>query len=70
MPEYPQTLEEARAYRYNEWAGNPNGSSYLVGWCAYEVFRTLPGHQCYRKDGYGPERLYCKQHAKIVQEQV
>ena len=66
MLDYPKTKEEAQKVRYGSWAGNPNGYPYLHELCAMEVqdhsgFRF---HQCSRKNGYGPDALYCKQHAK------
>uniref|UniRef100_A0A6H2A3R7 Uncharacterized protein n=1 Tax=viral metagenome TaxID=1070528 RepID=A0A6H2A3R7_9ZZZZ len=64
LEDYPKTLEEARAYRYNQWAGNPKGWPYQGGRCAYEVWRNILGYQCSRKNGHGPSGLYCKQHAK------
>lgn len=63
----PKTLEEAQAYRYGKWAGNPKGHSYKREYCACQVFPQLGEHyQCQRKNGHGPDNLYCKQHAKIL----
>ncbi len=67
MIDYPKTLEEAQAHRYREWAGNPDGRSYLEGKCAYEIFMVIPSYQCSRKNGHGPAGLYCWQHAKKVE---
>jgi len=67
MINYPKTLEEAKKYRYNTWAGNPNGTPYDPTRCAYEIFKNFTAWQCTRKNGYGPGGLYCKQHAKIVE---
>jgi hypothetical protein len=64
MLDHPKTLEEARAVRYNRWAGNPKGRVYKEGWCAHEVWGGMLSYQCSRKNGYGPDGLYCKQHAK------
>lgn len=69
MLKYPKTLEEARQYRYREWAGNPKGNPYQEGFCAYEVWPNDRGglpHQCHKKNGYGINSLYCKQHSKIL----
>ena len=66
MLRYPKTLEEAIQYRYGTWAGNPQGHPYKENRCAYEVWSQWVAHQCQRKNGYGPEGLYCKQHAKIL----
>lgn len=71
MLDVPRTLEEAKQYRYHKWAGNPEGDPYRVGDCAFEVWGQGYGiscWQCLRKNGYGPDGLYCKQHAKKVKE--
>ena len=65
-----KTVEEARKYRYGDWAGNPKGYKYVEGNCAYEACthdRSSMFYQCTRKNGYGPGELYCKQHAKKVE---
>jgi hypothetical protein len=64
----PRTLTDARAYRYGEWAGEPDGYRYVEGRCAYEAWDSSGWHsfQCARKNGHGPDRLYCKQHAAKV----
>ena len=66
----PKTLKEAIKKRYGEWAGNLSGVKYRIGDCAYEVWDTFSwgGRQCYRRNGHGPDRLYCKQHAKKIAE--
>lgn len=67
----PKTIEEAKAYKYNEWAGNPKGMPYREKECAYEVWPSSGGflpYQCSRKNGHGPAELYCKQHTKMVEE--
>ncbi len=64
----PTTLEEARKYRYGRWSKKPD---YREGECIQEVW-TRGGfggsYQCTRKDGHGPDKAYCKQHAKMVEE--
>jgi len=62
----PQTIAEARAHRYNTWAGNPKGVAYREGQCATEVAHQVLFAQCTRKNGHGPDGLYCAQHAKIA----
>lgn len=60
-----ETLEQARQYRYNTWAGNPNGHPYIEGRCCESVWEKGRGalsYQCKRENGFGPEGLYCKQH--------
>lgn len=64
----PKTIQEAKARKYGAWAGNPAGMPYNEKHCAYEVFNLI-GRQCSRGKGHGPDRLYCKQHAKIVMPQ-
>jgi hypothetical protein len=70
MLDVPKTLDEAKKYRYGTWAGNPKGADYNEGSCAYEVSDSDGWHyyQCSRKNGHGPEGIYCKQHAKKVKE--
>lgn len=65
--DYPKTLEEAQAYRYNKWGGNPDGDDYDINYCAYEVLDKISRHfhQCWRE----PQKdydLFCWQHAKQV----
>lgn len=60
----PKTIEEARAYRYNKWAGNPKGSKYQEGRCAMAVWVKWMHRQCSRKAKEGPGNLYCKAHAR------
>ena len=38
MLDPPKTIEEARAYKYQYWRGNPKGTKYREGFCAYEVW--------------------------------
>ena len=67
----PKTLEEAKKIKYGTWAGNPDGRKYQEGYCAYECAepgRWIHFYQCSRKNGHGPEGLYCKQHAKMVEK--
>ena len=66
---YPLTKREAKKIRYGAWAGNPSGSPYNEKYCAYSVsdnfFRL---RQCSRKNGYGPDGLYCRQHGSLFSE--
>ena len=66
----PHTIEEARLYRYNRWAGNPNGSKYREGFCAAEICDSLTHvfYQCTRRNGKGINGLYCGIHSKKVAE--
>lgn len=69
MLDAPKTLKEAEKTKYGSWAGNPKGRAYQKDFCAYEVWpndRISVPYQCSRKNGHGPEGLYCKQHAKMV----
>jgi hypothetical protein len=50
---------------YGKWAGNPQGQPEDKTRCVASVYRrysVIPG-QCVRKRGYGPNGVYCKQHA-------
>lgn len=64
----PKTLEEARKYRYNRWGGNPQGTAYKEGFCAYSVYDAHLSYQCRHKNGKGINGLYCGIHAKRVKE--
>lgn len=64
------TLAQVRTWRYGIWAGRPKGAPYREGFCAESVpdgGRSSLFHQCRRKNGYGPEKLYCHQHAKFFE---
>lgn len=57
---------------YGKWAGNPLGKPENQEDCIKEVWPSngyIP-HQCYRKRGYGPDKLYCKHHAKMEEQDV
>ena len=57
--------------KYGAWAGNPNGNLEDNTRCVVEVRepgRWINYYQCGRKRGYGPNGLYCKQHAKMKEE--
>lgn len=64
MIDAPMTVEEARKHVYGV---NLSARRYAPGYCAYEVWRDMwQPHQCNRKNGHGPDGLYCKQHGKMV----
>ena len=64
---YPKTKEQAMKIRYGQWAGNMGGNKYKPEYCAYEVWQYY-SRQCSRKNGHGSDGLYCKQHAKILED--
>ena len=71
----PKTLEEARDKRYNLKVDTFYSQSFKEGFCAHTVKNSLGYHshailypQCSRKNGHGPEGLYCKQHAGKIKE--
>ena len=69
MIQYPKTIQEARKYRYHQWAGRPAGTPYREDHCVYEVWaqgQMIMSYQCSRKNGFGPDHLYCKQHSKLI----
>ena len=58
--------------RYGCWAGDPEGNPEDKDRCVAEAYdRSGFGHfyQCLRKRGHGPDGLYCKQHAKMVEKE-
>jgi hypothetical protein len=65
----PLTKKEAQAHRYTQWGGNPKGNDYNPACCAYSICGSERGAlpcQCSRKNGHGPDGLYCKQHSRVV----
>ena len=57
--------------RYGDSSLCPGGMQERTDRCIAEV--SEPPHyihrsQCLRKRGHGPDGLYCKQHAKMVEE--
>jgi hypothetical protein len=52
--------------RYGRWTGQPEGTAEKGNRCIVEV--KPPGawnsKQCSRLRGHGPDKLFCKQHAK------
>ena len=67
MLNHPTKREECAQLRYGEWAGKPQGTPYNPERCAYEVWHNMTAYQCLRSPGYGPDGLYCKQHARIME---
>lgn len=60
MNDWPLTVAEAEAKRYNYWAGNPRGTAYDPKRCAGEVSHDhYLFYQCSRKPKTGPDKLYC-----------
>ena len=68
----PKTLEEARKMRYGRW-----NVIYKLPRCAFSVkylgkdvlgYGYTTYRQCSRKLGHGPEKLYCKQHGRMVEK--
>jgi len=57
---------------YDEWSGNEKGTPEDPTRCIVAVPSWSGWHspQCRRKRGFGPEGLYCKQHAKIEERRL
>lgn len=67
---WPMTKADATKKQYGKWAGFPSGHAYDPERCAAEVWESGRGinhYQCQRKNGHGPEGLFCKQHAKMIE---
>jgi hypothetical protein len=64
-----RTLKEAKKYRYDVSGMTSLGNQYEGGRCAEEIcdFKRRRFPQCSRKNGHGPGKLYCKQHAKRIE---
>ena len=61
------------ARRYGCWAGDEKGTPEDVTRCVKEIWsrpHTFVSGQCSRKRGYGPGGLYCKQHARRVNQSM
>ena len=52
--------------RYGKWAGNPQGVPEDATLCIEYLFEAASWRyiQCGRKRGFGPDGLYCKEHAQ------
>ena len=51
--------------RYGTWAGSETAENKAC--CVVLVSQGWYTYQCSRKRGHGPDGLYCKQHAKMVE---
>ena len=70
MIDPPTTIAAARERRYGRSDGWYTPSRYKPLHCAWEVSEPpyyLDSHQCSRSTGHGPDGLYCKQHARMVE---
>ncbi len=53
---------------YGRWAGNERGTKEDFDRCIKEVRGDgWISYQCLRKRGHGKDKLYCKQHAKMME---
>lgn len=66
----PHNLEEARKYSYDQTGINPQGIGFATWKCAAEI-AVSDWHyaQCSRKPGYGPDKIFCKQHARMLEKE-
>jgi hypothetical protein len=53
---------------YGKWSGCPNGISEDTTRCVQKLWGSYVSYQCSRKRGFGPDGLYCKQHASKLKE--
>jgi hypothetical protein len=66
MIDPPKTKKQAEKQTY----GSLYKREYDSDYCAYSVWgkgRGVHNYQCQRSNGHGPAKLYCKQHANIVE---
>ena len=66
------TKEEAEAYRYGAYPAGESGVAYDPTRCAEEVFdlkAAVIRFQCPRRNGKGPDGLYCGIHARRYREE-
>jgi len=60
------TLEAAKQHRYGRSAFDPEGKPYDPYRRVMEVAAADRMFQCSGNNGYGPNSLFCRQHAKKV----
>lgn len=61
----PKNLKEAKKYSYGQAHGMSRGPNYNPARCAASVSDGLPFpsfNQCCRKPGFGPDKIFCRQH--------
>lgn len=66
----PKTREEAENYYRRELMGlAPRNRYFNPARCAYAAWQpiSLDRLQCTHKAGHGPDKLYCRQHAAMVE---
>jgi hypothetical protein len=67
MSVYVPRIERDGKRRYGRWAGRPDGDKEDPKCCVVQVGGDrMSMHQCSRQRGYGPDKLFCHQHAKLV----
>jgi hypothetical protein len=56
-------------HRYGQWAGNEKGQPEDETRCVAQVWGAGEwiGRQCRNKRGFGPDGLWCKRHAKVLE---
>lgn len=64
----PKTRAEAEKCTYGNERQYFGVQKFNPDMCAYEICLDGEFYQCSRKPGHGPDDLYCKQHAKIVEK--
>ncbi len=68
IDDWPKTKDEAKARRYAHSECSPEGVAFDPSRCAAQEPHVYTFHQCLRSPGYGPDYLYCKRHAKMLEE--
>ena len=67
----PKTRAAAFGCRYGYTDTRFEGIPYDARHCAYRIYKhpsPMMSHQCSRRPGHGPDALYCKQHARMVED--
>jgi len=73
MRKPPRTKEEARKRRYSAFGSRSFDVIYRDDFCAHSVKRRFHGgilrfSQCSRSPGHGPDKLFCWQHARMINQ--
>lgn len=66
MYEQIMTIEEARKCKYGTTSAR---EAYREGGCVIGLWHGWSNRQCSRKNGHGPDGLFCKQHDPIAQQE-
>jgi len=63
-------VKDGKSRRYHQWAGNSEGVPEDLKRCVVEIYAPkCHSYQCLRPRGNGHNGLFCKQHARMIEEE-